>query len=87
VGRQQLFLEARDSNLEKLVEYLAQDGEEAHPFEEREQRILGQSQHPPREFDLGELAIQVPGGNRTDVWRLRDLNLRLHPGKYMRAPV
>ena len=39
-----LVLEAGDTNLEELVEVLAEDGEELGPLEQRERLVLGQGE-------------------------------------------
>ena len=59
--RQDLLFEACHAHLEEVVEVLAEDGEEAHPFEEGQLRILGHREHPFIEVEPRKLAVDVPG--------------------------
>ena len=62
-----LLLQARHADLEEVVEVLAEDGQEAHPFEEGQLRILRHRQDPFIEVEPGELAVDVAGtGERKD---------------------
>ena len=47
-----LLLEAGDPDLEKLVHALAEDGEEAHAFQQRQRLILGDRQDAVVEIEL-----------------------------------
>ncbi len=55
--RAQLLLEARDANLEELVEIVADDAQEAQPLEQRNGGVLRQREHAPVECELRQLAI------------------------------
>ena len=57
-GLQQL-LEARDANLEELVEIRAGDAQESDPLEQRNAAVLGLFQHPLIEFQKRQFAIDV----------------------------
>src|SRR5216683_6032182 len=61
-----LLLQAGDTDLEELVDVLAQDRQEAHPLEERKRLVLRHGQHPLVEVELGDLAVDVMrlGGGR-----------------------
>ena len=61
---QNLLFQTRNANLEEVVEVLAEDGQEAHAFEERELGILRHRQHPLIEVEPGELAVDVSGADR-----------------------
>ena len=53
----QLLAQARDPDLEELVEVAAHDAEEAQPLEQRSRRILGERKHPAVERQDRQLAI------------------------------
>ena len=52
LGCVHLLLEAGDPDLEKLVHALAEDGEEAHAFQQRQRLILGDRQDAVVEIEL-----------------------------------
>jgi hypothetical protein len=54
-----LLFEAGDPDLEKLVDVLAQDRQEANPLEKRERLVLGHGEHAFVEVELGQLSVQV----------------------------
>ena len=53
----QLFAQARNPDLEELVEVAAYDAQETQPLEQRRGRILGERQHPAVERQDRQLAI------------------------------
>ncbi len=53
----QQLLEARDADLEELVQVARADAQEAQPLEQRHARIQALSQHAPVELERGELRI------------------------------
>src|SRR5207245_7354843 len=50
-----------DTNMEELVEVLADDGEELHALQERDARVRREREHAPEVIERGELAVEVPG--------------------------
>jgi hypothetical protein len=54
-----LLLQAGDTDLEELIDVLAQDRQEAHPLEQRERFVLRHGQHPLVEVELGQLSVDV----------------------------
>ena len=56
----ELLLEARDADLEVLVEVLGEDGEELGPLEQRLLRVLREREHPRVEVEPRELSVQEP---------------------------
>src|SRR5262249_12100657 len=54
-----LLLQARDADLEELVEVAGEDREELHPLEQRQTRVAGEREHAPVEGEPRELAVQV----------------------------
>ena len=54
-----LLLQPGDPDLEELVDVLAQDGEEAHPLQQRQRLVLRDRQHPLVEVELGKFAVDV----------------------------
>src|SRR5437868_11658254 len=69
--RQDLLLQARDADLEEVVEVLAEDREEADPLERRQLRVLGHRQDPLIEVEPGKLAVDVAADGREDGRRIR----------------
>ncbi len=73
-----LFLQTGDADLEELVDILAEDRQEAHPFEQCKGFLLRHGQNPLVEVELGKLAVDVVrrslGLRRTglDGWLLND---------------
>src|SRR5207302_4163743 len=63
-GGQDLLFEAGDADLEKVVQVLAEDGQEPHALEEGELRIFGHRQHALIEVEPGKLAVDVAGADR-----------------------
>ena len=55
-----LLLEARDPDLEELVEVLTEDRDELDALEQWTGRILGEREHPRIELQPGELAVDEP---------------------------
>ncbi len=72
----ELFLQARDSDLEELVDVAAEDREELRPFEQRNRRVLGEREDPGLEFEHRQFPVQVAGpvGRRADLRRAHDAN-------------
>ena len=68
----QLLLEARNPDLEELVEIAADDAQEAQALEQRNARVGGERQDPPVERERRELTI--------DGW-----GMRKHGGVYRNA--
>jgi hypothetical protein len=56
-----LLLEARDADLEELVQVVAHDAQEAQPLEERDVRILRQCEHAAVEREQRQLAVDQRG--------------------------
>jgi len=54
-----LGLQARNADLEELVEVAADDAQESQPFEQRRCGVFRLRQHAPVERELTQLAIQV----------------------------
>ena len=55
----ELFLDAGDADLEKLVEIQGGDAEEPKAFEQRRAGVLGEIEHAAIEFDQAELPVDV----------------------------
>ncbi len=70
--RAELLLDARDADLEELVQVAADDAQEAQPLEQRHLGVLGQREHAPVEVEQRELAVDGRGDGRGhDVGRGR----------------
>jgi hypothetical protein len=54
-----LLAEARDPDLEELVEVRGEDRQEAGPFQERVAGVTGLVEHPRVEVEPGQLAVDV----------------------------
>ena len=65
--RQHLLLQARDPDLEEIVEILAEDGQETHPLQQGQLRVLRHRQHSLVEVEPGQLAVE-------ETWHLRTQN-------------
>src|SRR2546425_10410231 len=61
---QDLLLQTGDAHLEEVIQVLAEDGQKAHPFEEREPGIFRHRQYPLIEIEPRQLAVDVPGADR-----------------------
>jgi hypothetical protein len=60
VGTQfDLRFESRDPDLEKFIQVIADDAQEAQPLEQRHFRILCLGEHSLVELELGQFPIQV----------------------------
>ena len=57
----ELFLQARDPDLEELVDVAAEDREELRPLEQRDRRVLGEREDARLELEHRQLPVQVAG--------------------------
>ena len=74
-----LLLQARDADLEELVEVRRDDAEEAQPLEQRHRLVLGLREHAAVEFERLQLAVEEMLGRQTsDACRTAFLVLRGH---------
>ena len=70
--RAQLLLDARDPDLEELVEIAADDAQEAQALEQRNIRVLRERQHAPVEVEQRQFAVDRRGdGSAHDGGRRR----------------
>ena len=54
-----LSLQTGDADLEELIQVAGGDGQELHPFEERDVGVLAKRQHPLVEGKPAQLAVQI----------------------------
>src|SRR5262249_57923740 len=57
----ELLAQTRHPDLEELVDVLADDGQELHPFEEGHGPVGGNREDAREVVERGELAVEVPG--------------------------